>query len=240
MATLAGQRLKLEMSMKSFEANMERMRRETVEEVNKVLLTGASAYATSAAKHTPPSLGKAEIDPIYYVNGVWVRNASEQREPKQGRRQVYDLEELARTEGVKFRSFYGRKAREGYKYLVKIIRPGKRIIQKFCRELSEAERYAFETYRGITRAAWGLQLANITGKVPPAFRKLIEKRPALSNMARLNDVTMDAAKHEVTLVNNAIPSGAAYLTSTDVNASIAAVRSMDDRMKKFFKRKYDL
>ena len=229
MATLAGQRLKLEMSMKSFEANMERMRRETVEEVNKVLLTGASAYATSAAKHTPPSLGKAEIDPIYYVNGVWVRNASEQREPKQGRRQVYDLEELARTEGVKFRSFYGRKAREGYKYLVKIIR-----------ELSEAERYAFETYRGITRAAWGLQLANITGKVPPAFRKLIEKRPALSNMARLNDVTMDAAKHEVTLVNNAIPSGAAYLTSTDVNASIAAVRSMDDRMKKFFKRKYDL
>ena len=240
MATLAGQRVKLEMSMKSFEKNLERMRKETVDEVNKVLLTGASAYATSAAKHTPPSLGKPDIDPVYYVNGVWVRNASEHLEPKKGRRQVYDLAEMARAEGVKFRSFYGRKAREGYRYLVKIIRPKKRIIQKFCRELSEAERYAFETYRGITRAAWGLQLANITGKVPPAFRKYLQKRPALANMARLNDVTMDAAKHEVTLVNNAIQTGAAYLPGTDVNASIAAVRSMDDRMNKFFKKKYEL
>lgn len=240
MATLAGQRTALKFDLRTFERNIERMKRETLDEVNSVLLTGASAYATSASKHTPPSLGKPELDPIYYVNGVWVRNAQEEREPKKGRRQVFDLVAMARDERAKFRSFYGEMARKGYRYMVKIIRPKRRIIQKFCRDLSEAERYAYESYRGLMRAAWGLGLDTITGKVPPAFRKYLSARPQLANLARLNDVTMDADRHEVTLVNNAIPTGSAFLTSTDVNAQIAAARSMNDRMNKFFKKKFEL
>ena len=66
MPSLQSQKVKLEMSLKSFEANLEFMDHELDEEREKVVLAGASAYATSAQKHTPPALGKPDIPPEYY------------------------------------------------------------------------------------------------------------------------------------------------------------------------------
>lgn len=240
MATAAGQRLKLEMSLKSFEANVKRMRGETLEEAEKTLKSGASSYATSASKHTPPSLGRATIDPVFYSDGFFVRTAAEESEPKRGRRAVYDLAALVKDSRVKFRGEYGKRLRQGFRYMVKIFRTGKKPVRKYCRTEAEAAQYAHETYRGLTRAAWGLQFALLTGKVPPAFRKYLAERPELNRMAGLNQITMDRAKHEIRIVNGVIPAGASYLASTDTNASIAAVRTMDDSMNKFFKRKYEL
>ena len=59
-------------------------------------------------------------------------------------------------------------------------------------------------------------------------------------MASLNKVGINRRIHEVTITNEAIRSGASFLGSTDTNASIAAVRSMNDRINKFMKKKYDL
>ena len=240
MATAAGQRLKLEMSLKSFEENIKRMRGETLEEAEKTLKSGASAYATSASKPAPPALGRPTIDPVFYSDGFFVRTAAEEKERKQGRRAVYDLAAIVKDPRAKFRSEYGKMLRKGFRYMVKIFRAGRKPVRKFCRTESEAASYAHESYRGLTRAAWGLSFSLLTGKVPPAFKKYIAERPELTRMAGLNTVTMDRVKHEVTIVNSVIPAGAAYLASTDTNASIAAVRTMDDQMNKFFKRKYDL
>ena len=130
--------------------------------------------------------------------------------------------------------------RQGFRYMVKIFRAGRPPVRKFCRTESEAAQYAHESYRGLTRAAWGLSFALLTGKVPPAFKKYIAERPELTRMAGLNHITMDRQKHEITIVNEVIPAGAGYLAGTDVNASIAAIKTMDDQMNKFFKRKYEL
>lgn len=240
MATAAGQRVKLQFSLESFARNLERMKGETLEEADKTLKTGASAYATSAARHSPPSIGQQTIDPIFYVDGVWVRNSQDERAPARGRRKVYDLASCVKDPSMKFRSEYGRALQQGYRYMVKIQRKGKKPIRKFVRTESEAAQYAHESYRGLTRAAWGLNFALLTGKVPPAFKRYLSERPELSRLAGMNEVTMDRGTHSVTVINNAIQAGASYLASTDTNASIAAVRSMDDRMAKFFKRRYEL
>jgi|GEM_PF-7083488 len=237
MPTHTEQKIKLKIDRESFERNLERMRKETAEEMDKILVTGASAYATSASKHSPPSFHKP-IDPIYYMDGIWYRQSD--TAPLKGRRPVYDLLELVRSSDSKFRSYYGRLVREGYLYMVKIFRQGKRPVRKFCKTMAEAERYAHESYRGLTRAAWGLQFSELSGKMPPAFREYVSKRPELSKMASLNKVHIDRQRHEVTITNEAIRTGASFLGETDTNASIAAVRSMNDRINKFMKRKYDL
>ena len=238
MATSSGQKIKLKVDLASFEKNLERMRGETSEEMDKILVTGASAYATSAAKHSPPSLGKPTIDQMFYVNGIWYRQSD--TAPLKGRRPVYDLLELVRSSDSKFRSYYGRLVREGYLYMVKIFRTGKRPVRKFCRTMAEAEKYAHESYRGLTRAAWGLQFSELSGKMPPAFRKYVSERPELTKKADLNRVSIKRQIHEVTITNEAVRTGASFLGSTDTNASIAAVRSMNDRINKFMKKKYDL
>ena len=60
------QAAKLEVSLRTFEANAEFMMGELQEEQEKIVLAGASAYATSAQRHTPPSLGQSKIDPGFY------------------------------------------------------------------------------------------------------------------------------------------------------------------------------
>ena len=239
MAMSSKQLLKLNFAFLDFDRNVKKMRRELTDvEVEKVLLTGASAYVTSAAKHTPPSLGKDKIEAVFYSDGFWQTPHEEVK--SRGRRPVYRLRELVRSTGIKGRELYGQKLREGYEYLVKIFRKGRPPVRKFCRTEAEAERYAHETYRGLMRAAWGLSFAFIAGKVPPAFRRLLAERPELSRMAHLNEVQLDKKEMRVTITNRVIPEGAGFFPSTDVNASIAAVRSMDDRMNKFFAKKREL
>lgn len=239
MSMSAKQLLKLNFAFLDFDRNVEKMRKElTDEEAEKVLLTGASAYVTSAARHTPPSLGARNIDAIFYSDGFFQTPHEEIK--SRGRRPVYRLRDLARSTGIKGRELYGEKLREGYEYLVKIFRKGRPPVRKFCRTEAEAARYAHETYRGLMRSAWGLSFAFIAGKVPPAFRRLLAERPELSRMAHLNEVHFDRAAFRVTVINHAIPEGAGFFPSTDVNASIAAVRSMDDRMNKFFAQKREL
>ena len=238
MASNSGQKIKLKVDLESFERNLERMRKETSEEMDKILVTGASAYATSASKHSPPDLGKPVPDKQYYVDGVWYRQSD--TAPLKGKRPVYDLLELVRNSNSKFRPYYGRLVRQGYLYMVKIFRTGKRPVRKFCKTMAEAERYAHESYRGLTRAAWGLQFSELSGKMPPAFRKYVSERPELTKRADLNRVSLDRKLHQVLITNEAVRTGASYLGTTDTNASIAAVRSMNDRINKFMKKKYDL
>lgn len=238
MATHSGQKMKLEFEMKSFEANLEFMQKESEEEMNKILVSGASAYATSASKHTPPSAGKQKIDPMFYGDGVWYDRSS--KDKAHGRRRVYDLLQLARNPDTgHYRKHYGTLLRMGFYYVVSIYRKGK-LLQIPCKTLAEAGKYAYESYRGLTRAAWGLRFSELSGKMPPAFRKYVAERPELSKMASLNTVTINRVKHEVQIVNHVVDSNDPYMSKVDTNASIAAVKTMNDRMNKYFKKKFDL
>ena len=239
MPSAKSQIAKLQFNLESFRENMRFMMRESREEVRKTLLSGASAYATSAAKHTPPNPGKIKMDPRFYADGVLYDRSSNSQ--AMGRRRVYDLLALARNPATgHYRRHYGRLLRKGYRYVVSIRRKGRPLRQIPCKTEAEAVRYAHETYRGLARAAWGLSFAQLTGKLPPAFRRLMSERPRLASMGALNRLQFDQGKHEVTNTNMAVKTGDSYLSTLDVNASIAAVRTMNDRMAKFFKKKYNL
>lgn len=232
------QALKLEFDLSRFEESIKRMRGETEEEVLKVLKAGASAYATSMQKHTPPSLGKAKIDPLYYGDGMWYRE-SDTGKARYGRRPVYDLVSLARSDS-RFRSYYGTLARQGWRYMVIVKREKKPMKRIFCRTEAEAAAAAHETYRGISRAAWGLNIPSLSGKLPPAFRELISQRPKLASKTGTGSVTLDRAGHTVTITNSMVDGASSFFSSSDTNAKIAAVRSMIDLMNRYFKKRREL
>lgn len=236
------QAIKFEMSLKTFEANAEFMMDELEEEREKVVMAGASAYATSAQRHTPPSLGQPKIAPIFYES-LESDHVLMHGEKAHGRRVIYNLREIVRNPNKqRYKKMFGVYLQQGYEYAVQMKnRNGRSTYLKPCRTLDEAKRLSVEDYRGLMRAAWGMGFLAMGKKMPPAFRSLTRLRPKLLNVQNsLAQAAYDSLNVEVTLRNHVIKSGAGFLHSTDINASIAAVRTMDDLMTKFFKRKFEL
>ena len=52
--------------------------------------------------------------------------------------------------------------------------------------------------------------------------------------------SVDEQNIAVTLRNYAVPDNAGFVSSTKMNSSIAALRTMNDQMEKFLKKKYNL
>ncbi len=226
--------MKLDFDLSTFEANVARMRREDRAMLRQTLISGASAYATTAARYTPPGIGNNALDPVFYADGVMYDRSS--NATARGRRRVYDLLQLARNPDTgHYRKLYGTLLRQGYYYAVSIKREGKRTRLIPCRTEAEAAAYAHETYRGLSRAAWGLSIGALTGKVPPVFRKFVSRRPQLSRMSALNRVSFDEPRGEVLITNEVLKTGADYLAVIDSRASFQALRVMNDRMNKHFK-----
>jgi hypothetical protein len=243
MATIAEkQAAKLEFSLRTFEANCEFMLGEMKEEQEKIVLAGASAYATSAQRHTPPSLGQPKIAEMYYED-LQSDHVFRKGEKTGGRRVIYKLRDIVRNqEKQPNKKQFGEWLRQGFEYAVRMKnRKGRGVYLKPCRTLDEAKRYAVEDYRGLMRAAWGMGFVAMGRKMPPAFNALSRLRPKiLEKKTSLSDSVFNAQNMEVIMTNYVIPDGAGFLYSTDINASIASVRTMDDLMTKYFRRKFDL
>lgn len=218
-----------------FEHNVERMLREDEDELNEAVFTGASAYVTTAARYSPPAIGAKELDERWYDNGVAYDRSGARA--SYGRRRIYDLLQLARHPDTgHYRKLYGTLLRQGYYYAVSIRRPGRPVRFIPCRTRGEALDYSRETYRGLTRAVWGLAFGQLRGKMPPAFRKLIRKRPALADMTNLSTAVHDRKAHEITLTNAVKTEGRGYVAIADARASFQAMRTMNDRLNKYFKK----
>lgn len=240
--TAKSQAAKLEFSLRTFEANAEFMMGELKDEQEKIVLAGASAYATSAQRHTPPSLGQSKIDPIFYEE-LESDHVLMHGEKAHGRRVIYKLREIVRNPAKqRYKKMFGAYLQEGFEYVVQMKnRNGRSTYLKPCRTLEEAKRYAVEDYRGLMRSAWGMGFLAMGRKMPPVFRTLTRLRPKiLEKQNSLSSTAFNAQAMEVTLTNDVIPDGAGFLHSTDINASIASVRTMDDLMTKFFTRKFEL
>ena len=236
---LRNQILKLELQAQEFEKNIRLLERESREEMSKTLRVGLSALASSAAKNTPPDIGRS-IKHTRYEDGVSFSASS--RDKSMGRRRIYDLLSLARDPGTgHYRKHYGRLLQQGYYYVVSIFRQDKPLKQIPCRSYQEACHYAHITYRGLTRAAWGMNIKGARGKMPVIFRKLLSLRPGLSKQSHLNVVSVqDGEVYSGSVTNKAIPAGASFALGMEAAAQVTALRTMNDRMKKFFKKEREL
>ena len=89
--------------------------------------------------------------------------------------------------------------------------------------------------------SWGVNIRGARGTAPTAFRKLLSLRPSLSRMSHLNEVDMkEGETNSMEITNKAIPSSANFMTDLEAGAARVAVRTMNDYMNKFFKRKKEL
>lgn len=234
--------IKIQAQFKEYEVNMRYMHNEIKEELHKTLMAGAAAYATSAQRHTPPGLGKQDIPEVYYqtIEADFVL-------PKgwrtQGRRVIYPLREvLHNPRTTRLKSMFGKLLRHGYEYVVVIHsheqqRHGRWTYYKPCTTYDEAKRYATEDYRGLMRAAWGMGFIAETGKMPPVFNKYLRRRPMLDGLKNLSRVSFFPEQDMVELENSVIDEGEGFLTTTKLAGHLAALRTMNDRMEKFFKKK---
>lgn len=237
--SLHGDIVQLRMLTRDFEANIERLQHESREVMGKTLRAGLSALASSAARHTPPDMKRSSISSRYYEDGVLYHSSSGRAH---GRRRIYDLLQLARDPATgHYRRHYGKLLRQGYFYVVSIYRPGRKVRQIPCKTYEEALKYAHITNRGLMRAAWGMNIRGAKGTAPTAFRKLLSLRPSLSKMSHLNEVDMkEGETNSIEITNKAIPSSANFMTDLEAGATRVAVRTMNDYMNKFFKRKKEL
>lgn len=234
-----GELVKLTFLLDSFHKNVAKMQAEDLQELEKVLTAGAIVYANTAAKFTPPDPGKSKFSPLYYSDGVLYDRSSNAR--VKGLRRVYDLLALARNPSTgHYRKYYGKLLRKGYYFVVSIKRPGKKLVQMPCRTEAEAVRYAHETYRGILRAAWGLSLPKITGKAPAGpFRKLITERPRIGSKSGTGSAVKNG--NTIVITNNLATMSDSYMADLTQKAEFAALRTMTQRMEKYFtKKKNDL
>ena len=241
MPSLQSQAVKLEISLKTFEANLEFMVDEIEEEREKIVLAGASAYATSAQKHTPPNLGKPDIDPSFY-EPVESDHVLMNGERAAGRRVIYNLRQIVRNPlKARWKKLFGHYLQQGFEYAVTMKnRNGKKLYLKPCRTISDARAAAVESYRGLMRSAWGISFDTMGRKTPPAFKKYLNRRPDILKRRMLSSSRFEKSVMTVEITNDVIPNDAGFIQSTDVNASIAAVKTMDDMMTRYFKKKFDL
>lgn len=237
---------KLEFEMKTFEINARFMMQESEEEIRKALMTGASAYATSAQRHTPPSLGLQDIGEVYY-NSVEMDHVLEKGQRTGGMRVWYNLRKAIKNPQThRWKRMFGQWLREGYEYAVVIKskakqRKGRWMYIKPLHTRSLVQGYAIEDYRGLMRAAWGIGFMTLTnGKAPPVFTKYFQRRPALHRMTGMGFLYLSADGFTMTIENRAIPSESSFLSGLEISASLASVRSMNDHMTNFFKKQFNL
>ena len=234
-------KVKLYIELKKFERNMKKFERESEEEFEKIFESGAATFATMLATRTPPSMGKVDIAPQYYQDGV-MYDASTARKPG-GRRRIFDLMALARNPDTgHYRSYYGRLLRAGYKYATYIKRRKRPGRLRPVKTLFEAKSHAQEKYRGISRAAWGLSLVpSVASTVPKAFQKYIERRPAIAQMTPLNTVQLVREKKmKFVTTNRSDFLDPAFLPYAEPPAQKAAFTAMNKKFEAFFKKKVKL
>lgn len=235
---LKARKAKFEIDLSTFRDNLWKIGQELPKEKRKIVLAGGAAYASSAAKNTPPEPGK-EIPAVFYEDGF---DYGPGHGPPRGRRRVYNLLALARNPRAgKMRPLYGKLLRQGYAYAVYIARSKKKGILKPCRSLVEAQTLAHEDYRGLYRAAWGLGFTKIKRTPPAVFQKLAARRPDLRKAAlKLSKFRYDANTDTLTITNEAIPAGESFVNFMETAASTAALKTMNRRIAALMKRKYDL
>lgn len=229
---------KIQFNYDRFENNVKNLQKLTAEEVTKTVKAGAASYAVVAAKYTPPDMKSARISPQYYQDGIlW---DGKTKIPPGGRRLIIDLLRCAKSSS-RWSSWAGSLLRKGYYYYVTSGKRKAVTSRKFgvaCKTYSEAVSYARLTYRGLLRAAWGMTFLTIGMKIPNAFSYLIANRPRILNRSDLASASMTA--DSITLNNNVREANRSFAANMDAKASYQAMKTMNQRMEKFFSKSTDL
>lgn len=234
--------VRLKFELKDFYSNVYAMQDSTFRECRKVVMAGAAAYVSVAQRHTPPSLGRQDIESTFYQT-LEMDRALEKGERTGGMRVIYFLRECVKNPRTRrLKHMFGKLLQEGYEYCVVIHSKARKTRgtwthYKPFRTLDEARKFATEDYRGLMRTAWGLGFIRAAGRVPPVFNRYMERRPKLIRQVALSSVKLHPSGMEVEIENRAIPDGAGFLPGLDLTSSLAAVKAMNSEMSEYLDSK---
>ena len=235
--------LKFELGV--FETNLKYFQDETDDASRKVVMAGAAAWATTAQRHTPPSLGQQDISPSFYES-VELDYVPEKGTRTGGMRMYFNLRKAIKNPNThRWKKMFGAWLREGYEYAVVIKskakqRKGRWMYIKPLHTSSLVTRYDREDYRGLMRAGWGLGFLSQTGSVPPVFRKYLQRRPVIERMQGYCGVTLDMDEISATVNNGFVDGTEGFIAGLKISADIASLRAMNREMESHLKKKWDL
>ena len=253
--------VQLKFRLKEFETNLKYFQDETDEACKKVVMAGAAAWATTAQRHTPPSLGQQDIAPSFYT-AVEMDYVPEKGHRSGGMRMVFNLRKAIKNPQThRWKKMFGQWLREGYEYAVVIKskarkRKGRWMYIKPLHTGSLVNRYDREDYRGLMRLGWGLGFLAPTGKMPPVFKKYLQRRPVIQRLQGYCGVTLHMDNVSVIANNGFNEQTQSYVTATvrngfvdetqgfvaglRISSDIAALKAMSREMEAHLKKKWNL
>lgn len=237
--------VQLKFNLKEFEVNLKYFQDETDEACRKVVMAGAAAWATTAQRHTPPSLGQQDIAPSYYTS-VEMDYVPEKGYRSGGMRMYFNLRKAIKNPNThRWKKMFGAWLRDGYEYAVVIKskakqRKGRWMYIKPLHTSSLVSKYAIEDYRGLMRAGWGLGFLSQTGSVPPVFRKYLQRRPVIERMQGYCGVFLDMDEISATVTNGFVDDSQGFVPGMKISADIAALKAMNREMEKHLEKKWNL
>lgn len=140
-------------------------------EIRGILSTAAPIYANHAQQYVPPSMGKTEIDDVFYKRKLvylpfWVRRQRGDKKEKK-----IDIEQLRKGYLFKIRQYKGRR-----KYF-------DHYFKKVTRKVKEMRKIK---NRGLLRVSFAMDLVSIGQKYPSKIKKLLSKSKNLRKFKQFN------------------------------------------------------
>lgn len=209
--------IKMQVDDSDFQKNVKRLEEELPVQFRRIMIDAAPEFSKAAQKYTPPNLGKTSIQKRLY------------------QRPIVFLLNLVRFGAVgkyKCTDIDIQMFRKGYKFKVVNSRNGgKTQAVGYAKTHAQARKLAKIQTRGLLRAMWGKNLADIGAKVPNAILSLMRKGKKISQL-NLNTVKLKTEEnnHQVQITNKAANSE--RFVSIAINRGLKAVQNFIVRQLK--------
>ena len=209
--------------LKQFEKNVNRFIDETLEQTEDIVKDMAPIFSTTAAKYTPPNIGKATIDKKYYT------------------RPIFNLIDLAKGkyENQRCTAQDYKQLRAGMKFKVLNTKKGvkKGVAFAYCKKISQAKKLAKIKNRGLSRVMWGKDMQSIDRPVPASIQRLQHKSPEMTNK-QLNIISQQKNKDEVSVeITNKVSQIQAYAKLAQRQGEKKVMKQINSRLKQIADKK---
>lgn len=200
---------RLSLDARSFEKNCRAAEQELLSRRDQVMRGAATRFANYASVRTPPEIGRDALSTADRPSRERAFAPEALLPGSLYRRRIVLLRQHVRSAGPggRYKRVFGEKLQQGYEYAVIVDRPKQRKELRYFKSEGEAKQAAQIHYRGLARAAWGMNLPRDLGgqRVPALIAPLLRQAKALKKQRGLNRSTLTATPRQVVVtVSNAM------------------------------------
>ena len=177
-------KIKTEWDQTEFDKNAKKLIEKIPVEISDILVKTAPIFVSTAARWTPPSMGKSTIEKKFYerpylilarlVKGGYAKMKPTKEDVEQYKRKMV------------------------YKVLDTRKGKPKGTAYAYCKTKGELKRLLKIETRGLARVMWGTDLESIGAQIPSSILRLIKKAQKLKHL-NFNEINISSEEDETTL-----------------------------------------